>query len=716
MKGNLPVSLTAKAVDILHILLQNHGKFVRKEEIIERVWSDSFVEEANLTQQIYVLRKTLGQRADGEPFIETIPKKGYRFTAQVFETRAGEFHERSASIDKTMGMPFFNDTDRAESKESSSNEGKIIGYKFDDFKLNMQRRLLYQGSQPIPLPSKVFDTLVLLVESSGRLVTKNELMDKIWQSRFVEENNLTQKIFILRRVLGDNKNEHHYIVTVPGEGYIFVAPVGRYASETPAPQLSVKKESEAARILTETPNTAVAVLPFKILALHEDAQNEEILAVGLADALISQLSRYKEIIVRPTSSILKFYNQERELASISRDLQATHLVEGIIQLFDSKLKSSVQLYESKTGGVVWADDFLCDFDDDIVRVQNEISNRISKSIALRLNIEPLQPENSLPKNFEAFQEYIKGKFYWNSRTIEGLKKGIEHAQNALAIEPTFAMAYVGLADCYNLLAGQHSFLSPAEAFPKAKAASERALEISDGNLAEAYTSLAFSTFYYEWNRPLGEQYFRRAIELKPNYPTAHHWYGEALAADGRFNESIERLKKAQELDPLSAAISADLAHAFMLAGRLDESRFLLDQISEINPRFVRSLYLNGLLYEQLNEFDEAVKTLCRAAEIAPDEPAVLAELGCAAAYSGDRVRARQMIKDLEAMRAKRYVSSFLIATIYLALNNKTKAFDLLETALKNRDVWLAWINVLPKLDALREDERFISFAAKVGNA
>lgn len=151
----------------------------------------------------------------------------------------------------------------------------------------------------------------------------------------------------------------------------------------------------------------------------------------------------------------------------------------------------------------------------------------------------------------------------------------------------------------------------------------------------------------------------------------------------------------------------------MLAGRLDESRFLLDQILEISPRFVRSLYLYGLLYEQLNQFDEALEVLRPAVEIAPDEPAILAELGCAAAYAGDRSTARQIIENLEETGAKRYVSNFLPASIYLALNNQTKFFALLETALQNRDVWLAWINVLPKLDLLREDKRFISFASKV---
>jgi DNA-binding winged helix-turn-helix (wHTH) protein/tetratricopeptide (TPR) repeat protein len=707
MKGDLPVSLTAKAVEILHILIENHGRFVRKEEIIEHVWSDSFVEEANLTQQIYVLRKSLGQTANGQPFIETIPKKGYRFAAPVTKAAAAEFE-----VNDNFEELFLIKSEQSASAASSLEDEKTIGYIFGDFKLNMQRRMLYRGEQPLHLPAKVFDTLALLVENFGRLITKDELMDKIWQARFVEENNLTQKIFILRRVLGDNRNEHQYIVTVPGEGYVFVAPVSPYRSETCARSF-IEKESSAAQIPFVTPNIAVAVLPFKVFAPQESPLNEEFLAIGLADALVSQLSRYKEIVVRPTSSVFKFYNQERELAAVSRDLQATHLVEGIVQFFDSNSKTSVQLYESKTGGIVWADDFLSDAGSDLLTVQNQISNRVSKALALKLNIEPLQPENFLPKNFEAFQEYIKGKFHWNSRTIEGLKKGIVHAQNSLSIEPTFAMAYVGLADCYNLLAGQHSYMPPKEAFPKSKAASHNALEIS-ADLAEAYASLAFATFYYDWNRPLAHRYFERAIELKPNYPTSHHWFGEALACEGRFDEAIAQLKKAQEFDPLSLAISADLAHAFLLAGRIAESRLLLDQILEINPQFVRAFYLYGQIFEASGEFDKALEVLRRAASLAPDEPAIRAEMGYFAARAGDEKAARQIIEQLEEAGAKRYVSSFLVAMIYLALNETDKVFKHLEIAFRERDVWLAWINVLPKLNALRKDERFTSLAARLG--
>jgi DNA-binding winged helix-turn-helix (wHTH) protein/tetratricopeptide (TPR) repeat protein len=708
-KNGSPVPLTVKAVNVLRILVQNHGKFVGKEEIIERVWSNGFVEEANLTQHIRVLRKTLGQTADGQPLIETVPKRGYRFTAPITERKAEIPYRNSDSDRQSERSPGNINQISAEERDNQIPSEKTTGYKFDNFKLDIQRRMLYRGDQPIALPAKAFETLLFLVENSGRLVKKDELMDRIWHERFVEENNLTQKIFILRRVLGDIKNAHRYIVTVPGDGYVFVAPVVKYSNEIVA--------DAAASGLSAPPAAKkkifIAVLPFKWIGNQQQSDDKDFTEIGLTDAIISQLSRYRELIVHSTSAVMKFHNQEWENLSVSRNLQATHLAEGIIQKIDSKLKISVQLFESESGGIVWADDFVHEDNGDILEIQNQFSSLISKALALELNFKPLPGESNLPQNFEAFQEYIKGKFYWNSRTIEGLKKGIAYAQNVLAIDPTYAMAYVGLADCYNLLAGQHSFLSPKDAFPKAKAASQRALEISDGRLAEAYASLGFTTFYFEWNRPLARKYFQKAIELKPNYPTSYHWYGESLAAEGNFDESIEVLKKAQELDPLSSAISNDLAKVFLFAGRIEESRLLLDQILELNPRFVRALYLKGQISEQLKEFDRAVEILESVVEIAPDEPAVWSELGCAAAFAGNESKARQIIKNLEDASRNRYLSGFLIARIYLALQQKDEVFKWLEIALQNRDVALAWIDVLPGQKALREDEKFVSFVTKV---
>lgn len=699
LKNGSPISLTSKALSVLLMLVEKHGKFVGKEEIIERVWPESFVEEANLTQQIYMIRKALGRDRDQQPLIETMPKRGYRLNASVSST-------------SDEGVKTFDEPHDQRATPDEASVKRVTVYEFDDFVLDPQRRLLYKRGEPITLASKVFDTLLYLVENAGRLVKKDDLMDKVWQERFVEENNLTQKIFILRQVLGENKKEHQFIVTVPGEGYMFVASVAKTSGEKTG---SAQRPRRTAGTRKESLTTTFAVLPFKNLMAVSSGGPADFSGVGLADAIISQLSRYEELIVRPTVSVMEFRSDDWQPLKIARQMHVAYVVGGIIQHFGTKLKVSVNLFEAEIGGVIWAEDFTYN-DVDVFQTQDEISNRVSKAIAAKLDLDPLPAQDHSPKNFDAFQEYIKGKFHWNVRTVEGLKKGIEHAQNALAIEPTYAMAYVGLADCYNLLAGQHSYMPPKDAFPKAKAASERALEISGGALAEAYASLAFTTFYFDWDRELSRRYFQQAIDLKPNYPTSHHWYGEALAAEGRFEESIAELRRAQELDPLSPAISADLAQTFLLAERLDESKSLLGHLLEINPRFVRGLYLSGILYQQLGNYDRAVEALRQAADLAPGEPPIIAELACALAYSGDVRAARELVEVLNRMSERFYVSDFLMAMTDIALDRTDEFFERLERSLCNRDVWLVWIDVLPKLKPLRNDPRFTSFVTRVRRA
>ena len=703
-KDGSPVALTHKTLNVLLTLLQNNERFVKKSEIIEQVWNENFVEEANLTQHIYILRKTLGQNLKGKPFIESMPKRGYRLTVPVVEKKMNisQIKTISNSTNGHSNHPV------STANKSLIEDEKTAGYQFGNFKLDILRRLLYQDDQQIALPSKVFDTLLYLIENAGQLVRKDDLMDKIWQERFVEENNLTQKIFILRRVLGDTKETHQFIVTVSGEGYVFVAPVAKYSND------SIEVSHTPLSISTKTPAITLAVLPFKRFALDSSLPKDDFLGIGLADTLTSQLSRHKELIIRPTSSVIRFYNQNLELSEISQKLEVGYLVEGNIQEFGGKLKVSVQLFETATNGIVWADNYISD-NSDILELQNQISNQISKNLAQNLNLVPQSSKSFLPDNFEAFQEYIKGKFYFNKRTVEGLKKGIEHAQNALEIDPTFAMAYVGLADCYNLLAGQHTYMAPNEAFPKAKAASERAVEIS-GDFAEAYSSLAFATYYFDWNRQLAEQYFKKAIELKPNYPTAHHWYGESLAAEKRFDESIEVLRKAQELDPLSPAISTDLAQTFLFAGKIKESQYLLDQILELNPHFVRALYLYGIVYEELNQFEKALEILQKANDLSPNEPAILAEIGYVLATLGENEKACEIINKLNRIAETRYVSSVLMAMIYFALNKPDEAFKSLEKALENRDGCLVWIDVFPQFRNFRDDSKFVSLAKKLNIA
>lgn len=573
-------------------------------------------------------------------------------------------------------------------------------YKFEEFILDKQRRILTKDGADQLLPSKVFETLLYLVEHRGKVVTKEELFENVWSGKFVEEGNLTQKIFAIRQILGEKKKEHRFIVTVPGEGYTFVAPVQEIPNENftlnkgAGEILNSKTEADDFRLKT------VAVLPFKFIARSEDA-SDDFLGIGLADSLVTRLSNSDNLYVRSTFSLLKYENVPEDLKSISEQLQVDFVIRGVIQKIRNELRISVQIVKAKDETTIWANRWNAE-SSSFFEIQDLISGEIAEALDLKLTRSSIkEPNYGGTTNYEAFQNYVKGRFFWNARTIEGLKKGVQFANQAVALDPTFAMAYVGLADSYILLAGQHSYLAPKEAFPKAKAAALRALEICP-DLAEAQTSLAFITSWFDWDLQAGEKYFQRALDLKPNYPSAYHWYGEMLSAAGRHEESIELLKRAQELDPLSLAITADIAQSYLFARRYDDCEKVLRQILEMNPDFARGLYLNGLLCRQKNLLAESVENFEKAFALSPDDPTFYAELGFALAISRRFDEAAEILSQLEQKSARQYVSAFNTACIYFALGNTESAVGRLREAVEAKDVWLLWLNVHPKLDAYRE--------------
>ena len=286
-----------------------------------------------------------------------------------------------------------------------------------------------------------------------------------------------------------------------------------------------------------------------------------------------------------------------------------------------------------------------------------------------------------------------------------MRKSLEYAQQAIAIDPTYAPAYVGLADSYSLLGAQHTVLSPRESFPKARAAALRALEI-DERLAEAYASLGFINGCYEWDWQASEQNYLKAIELKPNYATAHHWYGELLTLLGRFDEAYAELRMAQELDPLSLAINVDMAGSFYYSRQYDKSERQLLNLLELNPNFVRAHMLLGKVHEQKGELVKAVEMLKRAVELSGDDPVTMAALAHALAIAGELDGAGKILVDLQRLAERRYVSDAHLAAIQLGLGRVDQALESLEQAYESRDVEMVWLKVNPVFDPLRTDARF----------
>jgi DNA-binding winged helix-turn-helix (wHTH) protein/tetratricopeptide (TPR) repeat protein len=576
-------------------------------------------------------------------------------------------------------------------------------YGFGPFQIDLDRYLLMRDGKLVPLSPKVFETLIFLIENRGSVVKKDDIMSRVWPDTYVEESNLAQNIFLLRKALGEEKTEHRYIITIPGVGYRFVAPVVESFTNT-------SKRIAAPETATTVDSVrSIAVLPFKNLVKES---GDEFLGPGIADALIMRLSSIRRLKVRPTTAVLKYSETINDPLAIGRELNVDALLDGVYQRIGEQIRVSVQLVSVTNGLTLWATKFDEHFTN-IFAIQDSISEQVVRSLALKLSGEERnQLAKSYTDNAEAFHLYIKGRYFWNQRSIEGIKKGLEYAQQAIAIDPTYAPAYVGLADSYNLLGGQHSVLPPRESFPKARGAVLRALEI-DEHMAEAYASLGFINCCLEWDWPTAEQNYLKAIALKPNYPTAHHWYGELLITAGRFDEGLVQLRMAQELDPLSLAINADLAAAFYYARQYDRSENHLENLLDLNSNFVRARVLLAKVLAQQAEYSKAIEMARSAVELSGDDPVAVAALAHILALAKQSREANEILDELERSRKRRYISAGNIATIYIGLDKKQLAFEWLEKAYQNKDIEIVWLKVSPVFDPLRPDPRFTKLLERV---
>ncbi len=572
-------------------------------------------------------------------------------------------------------------------------------YEFGPFRIDLDRYLLLRNNETIPLSPKVFETLLYLVQNRGRVAKKDEIISSVWPDTFVEESNLAQNVFLLRKALGEEKNEHRYIVTIPGIGYRFVAHVSEL--ETTSAILEPEPSNKV---------TSIAVLPFKDLLGNDD---ESFLGPGLADALIMRLSSIRDLKVRPTATVLRYANLKDDPLQIGRELNVDALLDGVYQREPNKIRVSVQLVSVRDGVTLWASKFDEKLTD-IFAIQDSIADQVVRSLAIQLSgEEQRQIKKSYTYNPEAFQLFIKGRYFWNQRTVEGVRKALDHAQQAIAVDPTYAPAYVGLADSYNLLGAQHNVLPPKESFPKARAAASRALEI-DPMLAEAYASLGFINCYFDWEWERAEQCLSKAIHLKPNYPTAHHWYGELLTRSSRFDEGVVELQMAQELDPLSLAINVDLAVSFYYAREFERSERQLLNLLELNSSFVRAHVVLGKVYIQQGKHNLAIEMLERAVELSNNDPVTLSALAGALAVSGRKSEAQEKLEELLKLNQRRYISACQLAGVYVGLGEREEAYHWLSRAFEFRDIGLVWLNLSPTFDPLKKEARFKKLLASVG--
>ena len=453
---------------------------------------------------------------------------------------------------------------------------------------------------------------------------------------------------------------------------------------------------------------SIAVMPFANEGGNAEA---EYLSDGMTETLISNLSQLSNLSVKARSSVFRYKGQETSPQTIGRELNVQAILNGRVAQRGDQLTLTLELVDAQTENVIWSEQYNRT-QADLVALQSEIARDVSAKLKTRLSGADQQKlMKSYTVNPEAYQLYLKGRFYWNKRTGESLKKSIEYFNQAIEKDPNYALAYAGMADAYSLIPG-YSAGPPQEYLPKAKAAAMKALEI-DNTLAEAHTALANALYDYDWNFAESNREFQRAIELNPNYPTAHHWYGENLAVLGRFDEGIAQLKLAQELDPLSLIINADLGEVYTYARQYDNAIEQLRKTIEMDQGFYYAHWRLGLVYEMKGSNQEAIAEYRKARQL-DDDPFVLALLGHAYAVSGERAEALKTVEQLKEISQQRYVSAYSFSVLYGGLGEKDQAFQWLEKAYQDRADDLRQLKVDPLLDNLRSDPRFTDLVRRVG--
>jgi serine/threonine-protein kinase len=467
-----------------------------------------------------------------------------------------------------------------------------------------------------------------------------------------------------------------------------------------------------ARMLATRPLTKVqslAVLPFENLS---GDPGQEYFTEGMAEALITNLSQISALRVISRTSAMRYKDTKKTLPEIARELDLDAVVTGSVQRSGERVRITAQLIHARTDTDLWAGSYDRKMQD-VLELESSVARTIADEIQVKLTPqEKARLIRARQVNPEAYEAYLRGRYEWNKRTAEGLRRGADLFQQALAKDPGYAAAYAGLADSYFSLAYSADVLRPREGVPKAKAAAVKALEI-DESLAEAHATLGAIKLFYDWDWKAAEQELKRAIALNPGYATAHHWYGLCLGWTGRVPEARAELQRAHQLDPLSSIISTNLAWTFSLTHDYDRAIEQLRQTLEVDPNFWLAYWDLGGYKLALGRYSEAVSDLQKAVEFSRGSTGALGMLGYAYGVTGDRAKAQQVLQKLKKMAQSRYVSPADLAVVEFGLGNKDQGFARLEEAYQDHSGFLATLRTEPLLDRWRSDPRFVDLLHRV---
>jgi TolB-like protein/DNA-binding winged helix-turn-helix (wHTH) protein/Tfp pilus assembly protein PilF len=619
-KSGLRIRIQQQPMKLLEILLERPGEVVTREELRSRVWTEESFGDFDQAVNIAIakLRSALGDSAENPRFIETLPKRGYRFIADVSVVDPDAHPRRPESA--VGDLPGSREK-KTEPEPKIQDGGSTVSHK----------RQLWPALQVIIASALVVSLTIILVvlfRSRGRVPTGIR---------------------------------------------------------------------------------SLAVLPLE--SLSADA-SQNYFADGMTDELITDLAQISALRVISRTSVMVYKGARKPLPQIARELNVDAVVEGTVLRSGDQVRITAQLIEASTDKHLWSQSYEGELRDSLA-LQNTVARAIADQI--RINLTPQEQaalKNVKVVNPQAYESYLKGRYFWNKRTADSLKVALAYFNQAIEEDPKYAQAYSGLADTYALLGDwQYAVMTPKEAFPKAKAAAIKALEL-DSALGEAHNSLAFVLDGFDWDFDSAGKEFRRAIQLNPGYATAHHWYAWHLSLLGRYDEAIAEMRKALNLDPLSLIINADLAEILVLAHSYDESIQQSRKTIEMDPNFALAHNQLAQAYLQKHKYDDAVAELQKAVQLSGSSPTSVANLARAYAVSGKRSEALELLSELKKRSNPGYSNASEIAIIYASLGDTDQAMNWLEKGYEER--FNPGVLLRPGFDPLRSDSRFQALVHRIG--
>jgi len=631
--------------------------------------------------------------------------------------------------------------------------------RFGVFEVDLQTSELWKQGRRVRLREQPCRILSILLEERGAVVTREELTKRLWsEGTFVDfDHSLNTAVMRLREALGDSSDHPRFIETLPRHGYRFIAQVEEVppvdarradsgtdrppendslvttsvervvpSSKTNSPLTFTRRtlliaglftfatalfafvtlhfvRAGAAVDLRGAPIKSLVVLPFENLSEDKDQQY---FTDGMTDELTAHLAKIHQLRVISRTSAMGYKGTHKTLSEIASDLHVDAVIEGTVLRSGNRVRITAELVQVSTDRHLWAETYESPIDD-VLALQSRVATAIANEI--RVNLTPEEQRllaNSKPVSAEAYEDYLKGRYYWNKRSEEGLRKAIEYFQAATEKEPRYALAFAGLADCYSIIGSAIIGDVPSqEVASKARNAALKALEL-DPSLAEAQTSLATVRFNYDWDWNAASTGFQRSIELNPGYATAYQRYSLYLMAMGRIPESLLQMNRARDLDPLSISTNFSLGWRLYMARQYDQAIEQLRNTLEMDPDFALPRTVLGQAYEHKGGYAQAISELQKAVSISHGSPAMLGALGHALATAGNKPEAEKILVQMNESSKTRYVSPFYVAMVYAGLQEDDKTLAWLEKAYNDRSNAVIFLKVDPAFDGMRSNARF----------